>query len=213
MAKYPKTERQGLLARRAAVTEDERKIAKRFDQFYFDTDRRYGYGGYYYDPKWFRWVVEDFISHYKLTADSKILDVGCGKGFMLADFRKALPMVEVAGVDISDYVLSCALTEVSPFLHKASCDSLPFDNNSFDLVVSIGTIHNLKLDGVRKSLKEINRVSRGAAFIKVNGYRNLAERENLERWNLVAETILGDSEWEELFAEVGYKGDWDFFRT
>jgi SAM-dependent methyltransferase len=213
MRKYPKTARAEITFEREKITQEDREKAQRFDEIYFDTERRFGYGGYHYNPRFFGEVVKDFIYYYDLKPGAKILDVGCGKGFMLHDFKQAMPSLEIAGIDISDYALSKAMPGVAPFLQKACCSKLPFADKSFDLVIAISTIHNLDLQGVRQSLHEINRVSRGNAFIKVNGYKNLQERETLESWNLVAKTILHESEWEELFAQTGYVGDYDFFKT
>ena len=65
-----------------------------------------------------------------------MLDVGCGKGFMLFDFQRPIPVVEVAGIDISDYAVANAKDEVSDCLQVANAISLPFADNSFDLVIS-----------------------------------------------------------------------------
>lgn len=213
MRKYPKSQRSEITESRTSVTEEERKIAQRFDKMYFDTERRFGYGGYQYDPKFFTDVVKDFIYYYDLKPGQRILDVGCAKGFMLYDFKRVMPSLDVRGVDISEYALSEALPDVAPYLSNACCSELPFDDDSFDLVISISSIHNLDIDGVRAAIKEIMRVSKGASFIKVNGYKNLYERENLEKWNLVAKTTLHENEWGELFDELGYDGDYDFFKA
>jgi SAM-dependent methyltransferase len=208
MRRYPKSRRKDLLELREEVTEEERAIARQFGWEYFDGPRRLGMGGYRYDPRFFKPVVEDMIEHYKLEDDCSILDVGCGKGFMVKDFREALPDATVVGIDISEYCLTHAVVDD---LYLGSCDDLPFGNNEFDLVVSIATIHNVDLVGTRKSLMEISRVGRGHSYIKVNGYRTEKERAALERWNLVAETILHVDQWLELFAKVGYVGDYSFF--
>lgn len=211
MARYPKSQRNELLDVRAAVCEEDRQIAQRFDKDYFDGPRRLGLGGYYYNPKFFKPVVEDMIQHYGLTNTSAVLDVGCAKGFMLHDFKEALPNITVAGIDISDYCLDNAMESVKPYLRHASCDALPYPDKSFDLVIAIATIHNLDVDGVKQSLREIMRVSRGHAFIKVNGYHTDAERDALHRWNLVAKTILHVDEWKQIFEETGYTGDYYWF--
>ena len=211
MRRYPKTVRDALVEERAEVTEEERAVARRFGEEYFDGPRRLGLGGYSYDPKYFQPVVEDMIAHYGLTDDSAILDVGCAKGFMLHDLKAALPGCSVAGIDISTYCLERAIEDVKPFLQCASCDELPFEDDSFDLVVSIATIHNLDLAGVKKSLKEIMRVTRRHAFIKVNGHHNDAERIAFDKWNLVAKTSLHVDDWKRLFGEAGYTGDYSWF--
>ncbi len=211
MRRYPISKRADMVEERAKVTQEERLIAQQFGREYFDGPRRLGLGGYSYNPKFFKPVVEDMIDHYALADDCAILDVGCAKGFMLHDFKEALPSCTVAGIDISDYCLENAMESVKPDLQHASCDDLPFEDNSFDLVISIATIHNLHLDGVKQSLREIMRVSRKHAFIKVNGYSTDEDRDALHKWNLVANTILHVDEWKAMFKEVGYTGDYYWF--
>ncbi|MFC2070304.1 methyltransferase domain-containing protein [Chloroflexota bacterium] len=211
MKRYPKSERKEIIEERLKVSEEDKKIAQQFGWEYFDGPRRLGLGGYYYNPKYFKPVVQDMIEYYGLTDNSSVLDVGSCKGFMLHDFKEALPGLTVAGIDISDYTLENTLEDVKLFCQKASCDDLPFEDNSFDLVISIATIHNLEVDGVKESLREIMRVTRKNAFIKVNGYRTEEERIALESWNLVAKTILHVDEWHKVFEETGYTGDFYFF--
>ena len=185
-------------------------LALTFGREYFDGTRQQGYGGYVYNG-WFKPVVTRFIEHYHLAPDEHILDVGCAKGFMLHDFKQALPQSTVAGLDLSNYAISEAMHSVKPFLTVGNCDCLPYPDKSFDLVISIATVHNLPLDGVKVALREIERVSRGRSFIKVNGYRHEAERVALHQWNVVAKTILHVDEWISLFQEVGYTGDYYWF--
>jgi SAM-dependent methyltransferase len=211
MRRYPRSERSELLAERAAVSEADREIARSFGREYFDGPRHLGLGGYNYDCKFFAPVVADMIDYYGLIGKCSVLDVGCAKGFMLKDFRDALPWANLRGLDISAYCLLNSHIEVAHCLVLGTCAELPFEDKSFDLVVSLSTIHNLDLAGVKASLREIMRVSRRDAYIKVNGYRDEAERLALEKWNLVAKTILHVDRWREVFAEVGYGGDYSFF--
>lgn len=150
MRSYPETDRSDLLSIREEVTKEDRIIAKKFGQDYFDGPRRLGLGGYYYNPKYFTNVVRDFIDQYKLKSNAKILDVGCGKGFMMKDFKDALPDAEIYGIDISEYCYENAMVEVKDNIKIGSCDDLPYPDNYFDLVISIATIHNLDKDGVKK---------------------------------------------------------------
>jgi len=208
MEDYPKTRRP--VDHRAEASWEDRILAKRFGKEYFDGTRRQGCGGYAYDGRW-KPVVQRFREHYGLTAESTILDVGCAKGFMLFDFMESIPGVTVAGVDISEYALSHAMEPVKPFLSMGDCVELPYPDKTFDLVVSIATIHNPELDGVKRALKELERVSRGHSFIKVGAYRSDAERIRLNRWNVVANTFLSCDGWVNLFHEVGYTGDYTWF--
>ncbi len=213
MRNYPIQDRRDLLGIRELVTPEERLVAQQFGREYFDGPRKLGLGGYYYNPKFFTQVVQDFIKYYELGSSSRILDVGCGKGFMMKDFKDALPNSEVYGVDISQYCFENAMPEVKKFIKIGSCDDLPYPDNYFDLVVSIATIHNLDKDGVKKSISEIIRVGTGKYYIKVNGYRSPEEKSKLEQWNLVAKTILNVDEWLSIFDELGYSGDYSFFST
>ena len=130
---------------------------------------------------------------------------------MLHDLREAIPGITVAGVDISDYAIENGKPEVSEFLSVADAQSLPFEHDSFDVVISINTIHNLERDGCAEALREIERVSRQGAFITVDAYRNDEEFERMMAWNLTAKTIMSVDDWVAFFDEVGYSGDYYWF--
>ena len=182
-----------------------------FGKEFFDGDRRHGYGGFTYHPRFWQPVVPIFRDYYGLTGESSILDVGCAKGFMVRDFKELIPGISVSGIDVSDYAIGCAEDDVRHVLEVADARDLPFDDSSFDLVVSINTIHNLDQEGVARALGEIQRVSRKFAYVTVDAYRNEEERERMMKWNLTARTILADREWVDLFNDVGYEGDYYWF--
>jgi ubiquinone/menaquinone biosynthesis C-methylase UbiE len=185
-------------------------LAKEFGRDFFDGDRKCGYGGYKYDGRW-QAVVERLKVYYDLPSDASILDIGCGKGFLLYDFKKMIPECQVTGLDVSGYAIENSMDSVRPFLEIASAESLSYADNSFDLVISVNSIHNLPLDRLTVSLKEIERVSRGNSFITVDAWRNEQERINLMKWVLTAETYMHVDDWKKLFAEVGYTGDYWWF--
>ena len=152
-----------------------------------------------------------FQKYYKLTSKSTLLDVGCAKGFMLHDFSILIPGMSVFGIDISNYAIESAIETVKQNLSVADARDLPYQDNSFDLVISINTVHNFDRDGCIQSLKELERVSRKDKFIVVDAYRNEEERVRMENWNLTARTILHRDKWIELFDEAGYTGDYFWF--
>lgn len=210
MKRYPKSSRAGLLNERLEVDEVERQLAQEFDYEYFDGPRRLGLGGYKYIPGYWSAVVEDLIEYYKLDDSSSILDVGCGKGFTMFEFAIQLPGARVSGLEKSKYCINNSLPIVRPHIRLGCCSDLPYDSNSFDLAIAIATIHNLDTKGVKRSLRELMRVSK-RSFIKVNGYNTQKEYKELNDWNLVAKTILSSGQWENLFEEVGYDREWEFF--
>lgn len=184
------------------------EVSKQFGFDYFDGDRDYGYGGYRYDGRW-RPVARALVEHYGLRAGSRVLDVGCAKGFLLHDFLLEVPGVEVAGVDISSYAIEHALESVVDSVEVANATSLPFPNDSFDLVLSINTLHNLRLPELEVALRELERVSRGGKHVVVDGYRTEREKVNLMYWQLTCECFFTPEEWQWLFDRVGYTGDFE----
>jgi len=206
---YPKIKRD-YDKRMAGKTQEVIRIAKQFGKEFFDGDRKYGYGGYKYDGRW-KNVAARMKEYYKLPKNAAILDIGCGKGFMLYDFKELMPESTIAGIDISDYAIEHALPSIKPFLKVASAEKLPYTNKSFDLVISINSIHNLPLLRLKTALREIERVSSGHSYITVDAWRNNLEKDNLFKWVLTAETMLHVDNWHKLFEEVGYTGDYWWF--
>ena len=210
MANYPKPSRNNISNERAHLSQKERLLAQEFNYEYFDGPRLLGLGGYEYINDYWKNVCIDFINHYELDKSSSLLDVGCGKGFTLFEFCKIIPQLRIRGLEFSRYCFNNSLPIVKPNIDLGCCSSLPYDSNSFDVAISIATIHNLDINGVKRALRELIRVSK-KSFIKINGFRNNHEKESLTKWNLVAKTILHVEEWERLFEEVGYDRDWEFF--
>jgi len=207
---YPKTKRN-VKARGNTKTEDDRAIARKFGEDFFDGDRIHGYGGYNYHPRFWQPVIPTFQKHFGLTASSSLLDVGCGKGFMLHDLFELIPGITIKGVDISEYAINNAIDDMKPHVQVANAKKLPFADNSFDVVISINTVHNLAKDECAQALSEIERVSKGKGFITVDAYRNDEEKEIMFAWNLTAKTIMHIDEWKHFFKEVGYTGDYFWF--
>ena len=210
LVNYPKTKRN-LSERAASKTEEDRAIARQFGRDFFDGDRRHGYGGFSYHPRFWQPVIPTFVQHFGISDSSSILDVGCGKGFMLFDMLQLIPGVKVAGVDISAYAVENSLKEVKNHLQVADARKLPFEDKSFDYVISINTIHNLERNDLIIALKEIERVAAKGSFVTVDAYRNEEERLAMEAWNLTAKTILSVDDWRKLFVEAGYTGDYYWF--
>jgi SAM-dependent methyltransferase len=185
-------------------------VAKKYEEQYWDGDRRYGYGGYKYIPGRWKPVAEALIKEYKLTNQSTILDIGCGKAFLLYEFQLLLPGIKITGIDISKHGLASKHPDFKGhlFLHRAQ-DAYPFKDKEFDLVISITTLHNLRLPELEVALKEIERVGKNA-YVMLESYRNELEMFNLECWALTAESLLDEKEWIWLYNHFGYSGDYEF---
>ena len=210
LANYPQPNRD-VAARGAGKTEADRAVARQFGREFFDGNRRTGYGGFTYHPRFWQPVIPTFQAHFGLTGKSSLLDVGCAKGFMLHDLAEMIPGITVKGVDVSAYAIEHAIESIRPHVSVADARELPFADDSFDVVISINTVHNLERADLVRSLREIERVKRRGAFITVDAYRTDEERRRMEAWNLTARTILSVEGWKELFAEAGYTGDYHWF--
>jgi SAM-dependent methyltransferase len=207
---YPKAKRN-VEERGATKSEADRALAREFGKDFFDGDRKNGYGGFNYMPKFWQPVIPTFQEYWKLNSNSSLLDVGCAKGFMLYDLSLLIPNIKLAGIDVSEYAIENAVKEVKPFVTVANSINLPFDDNSFDVVISINTVHNLEREECAKALQEIERVSKGNSYITVDAYRNEEEKKRMFDWNLTAKTIMSVDEWVIFFNEIGYTGDYYWF--
>jgi len=210
LAKYQGATKRDYVAR--VVEHDKAEcatVAKRWGEEYWDGPRQYGYGGYRYDGRWLP-IAQDMAKHFDLQPGNKVLDVGCGKAFLLYEFTRVVPGIKIAGLDISAYGIANAKEEARPFLREGNCTALPYPDHSFDLVYSINTFHNLKIDELKASIQEIERVGKDKKWICVESYHNEREKANLLYWQLTCMSFHTPEEWVWLYREWGYTGDYGF---
>jgi ubiquinone/menaquinone biosynthesis C-methylase UbiE len=186
------------------------QIAKHYEKEYWDGDRRFGYGGYKYIAGRWKPVAEELIKIYELTNNSSILDIGCGKAYLLYEIKLLLPGLKVVGFDVSEHGLAGAKKEIRGFLfiHKAQ-EQYPFEDNEFDLVLSLGCFHNLRIFELQTALSEMERVGQNG-YIMLESYRNEHELFNLQCWALTCESFFDHKEWTWLYQHFGYTGDYEF---
>lgn len=185
------------------------ELAKKWDFEYWDGDRRICYGGYKYIPGYWTPIAERLIEEYNLTSSSSVLDIGCGKGYLLYEIALLLPGINIAGIDISNYAIENSYPEIKKYLRYGSSDSLPWQDGVFDLAFTLNTFHNLYTYQLFHSLKEIKRVSK-ASYVCVESYRNEFEKQNLLYWQVTCEAFLTPREWLWWFDLTGYDRDYGF---
>lgn len=185
------------------------KVARQFGRDYWDGERQYGYGGYRYDGRWAP-IAQAMVAHYGLKAHHKVLDVGCGKAFLLYELWKAVPGLEVVGIDVSQWGIDHAPEEIRPFLQLGQAQQLPFADQSFDFVLSLNVLHNLYNYDLFKALQEIQRVGKQHRYLVVESYRSEEEKANLLYWQLTCESFYTPQEWKWFYDLAGYQGDYSF---
>ena len=203
--RYPKGVRP--IAANRATDKSQAAVARQFGREYFDGDRTQGYGGYRYDGRWVP-VAERIRDFYGLRAGMQVLDVGCAKGFLLSDLKAVVPGLEVTGLDISEYAIRNAVEDVRASLVRGDALRLPFEDDVFDLVISINTIHNLVREECVEAVHEIQRVSRQFKYIQIDSWLNQEQYDNLMKWVLTAVTFFEPEGWRKLFREAGYTGEY-----
>ena len=186
------------------------KKAKEYEADYWDGDRRFGYGGYQYLAGRWKPVAQALIENYNLSNQSSVLDIGCGKGYLLYEMKLLLPNLRISGFDISNHGIATAKQEVKEqlFIHRAQ-DPFPFQKNEFDLAISVGCLQNLRIMELEMALKEMERVASNG-YLMLESYRNEQEQFNLQCWALTCESFFDTKEWVWLYEHLGYKGDYEF---
>lgn len=206
---YPKPKKPRI-ANNKIRTIKNRIIACQRQKEFYDGHRNNGYGGFFYDGRWEK-VAKTIFKKYKLKENSKILHLGCDKGFLLHDIKKIYPKSRICGIEISEYAIKNAIKNVRQFIKKTkNFYELPFKNNEFDFVIAIGPVYSLSLPDAIKCLKEITRISKGKSFITLGSYFNNQDFLLFKNWTLLGTTILKPQEWRAVMNYSCYKGDYFF---
>jgi ubiquinone/menaquinone biosynthesis C-methylase UbiE len=208
LRRYPKAKRN-IEKRTSAQSAENVRIAREYGREYFDGSRDTGYGGYRYDGRWVA-IAEDMVAHWGLRPGDRVLDVGCGKGFLVKDLMKVCPGLEAFGLDISEYAVVHCEPEVVGRLHVGTCVRLPFPDNAFKAVIAINVVHNLEREECIRSVREIERLAPGRGYIQVDSYRTPEEEEKFLSWVLTAKTHYNPEGWRRLFGDAGYTGDYNW---
>tara|TARA_B110001452_G_C15165873_1_gene405371 strand:- start:29 stop:691 length:663 start_codon:yes stop_codon:yes gene_type:complete len=174
---------------------------------YYDGNRLNGYGGFKYDGRWLK-LLPKIIKKYKLNNKSRVLDLGCKKGFLLKDLNILLPGIKSYGIENHRYALKNAVKCKSKLI-LSEYTKLPFKDKSLDFVIAFNSLYMQNLGDVIKSLKEIERVSKKSYIILASG-ENDEERNKFYKWTLIGTSILLKREWKQLFKKIKFKGDYYF---
>ena len=115
-----------------------------YNRTYFENHSTYGYtNGYRYEDykQYFDNIARFFAEKYQ---PKSVLDIGCAKGYLVKSFLDL--GINAYGVDISAYAINSSLPEVRSRLKLCDIEQekLPFNDNSFDVVIMTEVIEHLK---------------------------------------------------------------------
>ena len=184
-------------------------IAWELDKEYYDGNRLNGYGGFKYDGRWKK-VLPKFIKRYKLKAGSKVLDIGCKKGFLLHDLKELVPGIKIYGIDDHSYPLKKSMKSVRSNLKLSKYHEIPFKNNFFDAVFAIHCIYRLNFRDMITAIKEIQRVSKKNSFMTLGAYHDEKGQMLFNKWGILATCFYHVNDWKKIFKYLKYKGDYEF---
>lgn len=208
------SEKKKPMKTRMKASQTDRILTWKIDKEFWDGKREQGYGGYKYDGRW-KNIAKNFIKHYGLNKNSKILELGCAKGYFLREFYEHLKNKENIGLDISSYAVKNGDRKVKDNLLVGNMKELPFEKNYFDLVINVHSLHSIMdINEVKKCLKEMSRVVKNKKniFIMVGAFSNKKEKENLDNWGVLTATYLSTKDWLKLFKKTGYKGNYSWYK-
>lgn len=188
------------------------EVAKKYNHKYWDGERKFGYGGFEYIESWNKEIIKKLDRYYDLSGSKNILDLGCGKCFLLHDLFNLNNNLNLFGIDISVYAKKKSKIPKKDYFKIIDLNNykkLPYIDNYFDLTISSGLLHNLYLPNLIKTLQEIDRISK-RSFIMVESYRNETELFNLQCWALTCNSFFHVDEWSWLFKHYLPNTEYEF---
>lgn len=178
-------------------TIEHRIIASYRGREFFDGDRNCGYGGYVDDGRWGP-VAERMIEFYKLKEGSRITQLNCEKGFLLAEFKKR--DMHAIGVETSDYARYKADPKLE--IYKTV-------HGLHDLLIAIGVVYTGSISDAICALHAIQEHC-FHSFITLAAYDSEDDLRLMRKWSLLGTTILRKDEWVEVMKHANYTGDYSF---
>ncbi|HEB63747.1 MAG TPA: methyltransferase domain-containing protein [Gammaproteobacteria bacterium] len=128
-----------------------------------------------YDDKWHFYIEAtqgETLKRVELNAGERLLDIGCGTGVLLETVEKSYPDAVLAGVEPTQEMLDIAYKRLSDRvqLEQSWASSLPFEDETFDVIVSCNMFHYIRQP--RVALKEMVRVLKPAGRLVLTDWCN-----------------------------------------
>lgn len=108
----------------------------------------------------FQIAHRELFDSYPIIHNSKLLDVGCAKGFLVEDFRSW--GVEAYGIDVSEYAISCAIEDIKPYLVVGDARTYltNYSDLEFDVLISQRFMECFEDEEIPNLVNHFNRISK-----------------------------------------------------
>jgi SAM-dependent methyltransferase len=119
---------------------------------------------------WFqgmRKILAALLDRHGTAAPVRILDAGCGTGYMLSWLRQRSSATQVHGMDFSADALSYCRARGEPLLLRASVADIPFRSNGFDLITTLDVLDSFTPQEAARPFAELARVLKEGGMILV----------------------------------------------
>ncbi len=139
--------------------------------------------------------IRRMIDLYPFKGSEKLLDVGCGTGFSLTMW----PVAEAWGVEPSEAMIAQAPLDLQPRIFHVRAEDLSiFEDDEFDIVVSVTAIHNFT--GIEDGLLEMKRVGkRDFLFSVLKKSEKLGEIDRLIKQHFTVMEIVEDDQHDRIY--------------
>src|SRR5579872_4142143 len=153
-------------------------------------------------------IVEPTLALMDLQPADRVLDLGCGSGWLVRRLAATLANGLVTGIDVSDEMVRRAQTATAGFpnvqIRYGTAEEIPAPDGSFTKVISVESAYYWQ-DPAR-GLREIHRVLQpgGSAWILINYY---LDNPHCYQWKVHYKTpthLLSAQKWQELFRAAGF---------
>lgn len=207
VAQRSSIERKEIVNKKAYI--DMPESYKSFGYDYFDNPNiGVGYGGYRYDGRYEK-SISNMIQYYNLNSNSKVLEIGCAKGFILYEFFKK--NIDVYGIDVSNYAKENSILEISEKIIIQNIENgIPFENNYFDLVISKEVFPHINEKKIDFVIEETKRVSKNNIFLEIQCCSSKEDFKDFKKWDNTHQIIKTEKQWLELFSKNTLVCDYHF---
>ena len=178
-----------------------------FGYDYFDNPKSgRGYRGYVYTGRYYE-TAKKIIDHYKLKPNSKILEIGCAKGYLLYEFFKL--KMDVVGYDISRYAVDNCIEELKEMIFLGRVNDINENDNIYDLAIAKEVLSHMAIDDILFTINKLQNISKNI-YLVLQTVSEKKKANDMQSWDCTYKTMMIKKDWEKVLSSCGFHGDYQF---